>query len=362
MVDTARCAVEAVEQPYRVKLLEDKLAKLPEDVRIALKTAPEERSAFQEDLLRKNAGAMTIPPKTMCAAMSEDDRKLWDDRQKMMDRLSHEKPSPLPTATGMTERRNAPPVHLLRKGNFKAPLDVVPPGFLSVLTGWTSRKGDFAIEGVSSAQKSRTTTGRRSALADWLTRADHPLTARVMVNRIWLARFGRGIVATPSDFGSQGAEPSHPELLDWLATEFVARDWSMKQLTRLMVLSSVYRQSSISSPETLSVDPDNALWSRMPRRRLEAEAVRDALLAVSGKLNLRLHGPSVFPDLPPGVQTRGGWTRSESEADRNRRSIYVFVRRNLKYPLFDAFDSPYTNLTCPERNVSVNSASERLCS
>ncbi len=121
-----------------------------------------------------------------------------------------------------------------------------------------------------------------------------------------------------------------------------------------MVTSATYRQSSRASTATLADDPDNALYSRMFRRRLEGESVRDALLAVSGRLDRRVGGPSVFPDLPPGVETRGGWTRSASAADRDRRSIYVFVRRNLKYPLFDAFDAPDSNVTCPERNVSVN--------
>src|SRR5436305_1658819 len=123
---------------------------------------------------------------------------------------------------------------------------------------------------------------------------------------------------------------------------------------RLMVTSATYRQSSLAPAKTLEDDPDNLLFGRMPRRRLEGEAVRDALLTVSGQLNLKPGGPSVFPDLPPGVQTRGGWTRSASAADRNRRSLYVFARRNLKYPLFDAFDAPDSNVTCPERNVSVN--------
>jgi hypothetical protein len=121
-----------------------------------------------------------------------------------------------------------------------------------------------------------------------------------------------------------------------------------------MVTSATYRQSSTPTVKAVEVDPENGLFGRMPRRRLEAEAVRDSLLTVSGQLDTRIGGPSIFPDLPPGIETRGGWTRSASAADRNRRSIYVFVRRNLKYPLFDAFDSPDTNITCPERNVTVN--------
>ncbi len=176
----------------------------------------------------------------------------------------------------------------------------------------------------------------------------------MIVNRIWQGHFGRGLVATPSDFGTQGREPSHPELLDWLATELITRGWSLKAIHRLMVTSATYRQSSTPSAKALQLDPENILLARMPRRRLEAEAVRDALLAVSGTLDRRGGGPSVYPDLPPGVETRGGWTRSSSASDRNRRTLYVFVRRNLRYPLLDAFDAPDTNTTCPERNVSVN--------
>jgi hypothetical protein len=143
-------------------------------------------------------------------------------------------------------------------------------------------------------------------------------------------------------------------LLDWLACELVARGWSLKAMHRLMVTSATYRQSSTPRDEAFEADPENSLFSRMVRRRLEAEAVRDALLSVAGQIDLRVGGPSVFPELPPGVETRGGWPRSAAAADRDRRSLYVFAKRNLKYPLFDAFDAPDTNLTCPERNVSVN--------
>ncbi|HEV3165070.1 MAG TPA: DUF1549 and DUF1553 domain-containing protein [Isosphaeraceae bacterium] len=340
--------VETIERPYLFELLKAKLDKLPADVRKAFETDPEERSAFQEDLLRQNAKAMSVEPKVMKAAMSEADRQLWEGRNQTMKAIQKQAPPASPVAAGMTDSGpQPPPVFLLRKGNFTLPGEEVAPGFLSVLTG--------SREPIHPEQPSgSSTSGRRKALADWLTRPNHPLTARVMVNRLWQQHFGRGIVATPSDFGNQGIAPSHPELLDWLATEFIARGWSMKAMHRLMVTSATYRQSSTAPAKTLEEDPDNTLFSRMFRRRLEGEAVRDALLSASGQLDLRVGGPSVFPDLPPGVETRGGWTRSSSKADRNRRSIYVFVRRNLKYPLFDAFDFPDTNVTCPERNVSVN--------
>jgi hypothetical protein len=346
-LDAARRALEAVERPYLARLLKDRLAKLPAEVRKAFETEPEERSAFQEDLLQKHAKAMTVEPKAMSSAMAPEDRRLWEVRKATMERLARRAPASLPMAIGMTDAGPvAPPVFLLRKGNFTQPTEEVPPGLLSVLSPEATT--------LDVPPSPAGTSGRRKALAEWLTRPDHPLTARVMVNRLWQGHFGRGIVATPSDFGTQGAPPSHPELLDWLASEFVARGWSLKALHRLMVTSATYRQSSIPSPEAARDDPDNALFGRMFRRRLEGEAVRDALLAVSGQLNPQMGGPSVFPDLPPGVQTRGGWTRSERASDRNRRSVYVFARRNLKYPLFDAFDAPDPNVTCPERNVSVN--------
>jgi hypothetical protein len=346
-VDMLRRQIEAIEHPYAAEILKGKLARLPDEVRQAFAADPLTRSTEQEDLIKKHAKQMTVDSKRMLSALPEEVRTDWQGRKKEMDALAAKAPAPLPTASGMTDLGpNAPPVRILRKGNFANPGEAIGPGFLSVLGPTELPKADSTA--------SPSTTGRRKALAEWVTRPDHPLTARVMVNRLWQGHFGRGIVSTPGDFGTQGASPTHPELLDWLATEFVARGWSQKAIHRLMVTSATYRQSSKPSEKTLEADADNLLFSRMTRRRLEGEAVRDALLAVSGQLDGRLGGPGVFPELPPGVETRGGWTRSASSADRNRRSLYVFVKRNLKFPLFDAFDVPDTNLTCPERNVSVN--------
>ncbi len=344
-VDRLRREIESIEKPYSADLLKGKLARLPAEVREAFEADPMTRSTEQEELLKKHAKQMTFDPNRMKSSMPDAVHSAWQARRKEMDALIAQAPPPLPTASGMTDSGpSAPPVPLRRKGNFANPGEVIPPGFLSVL-------GPTELPKVEPTAAS---TGRRKALAEWVTRPDHPLTARVMVNRLWLNHFGRGIVSTPGDFGTQGASPSHPELLDWLATELIARGWSLKAMHRLIVTSATYRQSSVPAAKTLEADPDNELFSRMNRRRLEGEAVRDALLAVSGQLDGRVGGPSVYPDLPPGVEAKGGWTRSPLAADRNRRSLYVFVKRNLKYPLFDAFDVPDTNLTCPERNVSVN--------
>ncbi len=336
--------LDTIERPYVAPLVKEKLAQFPPEVRAAFATDPEARTVVQEDLVQQYLAQMKVPPAKIESAMTPSDRQVWTELGREMKQLQRQTSSDVATASGMTDAGAQPPVRLLHKGNFANPGEAVPPGFLSVLDD-PSRFRPATVAG---------TSGRRQALAEWLTRPDHPLTARVMVNRLWQNHFGRGIVASSSDFGTQGVAPSHPELLDWLATEFVARGWSLKALHRVMVLSATYRQSSQAPARTLAEDPDNTLFSRMYRRRLEGEAVRDALLAVSGRLDDRVGGPSVFPDLPTGVETRGGWPRSAAAADRNRRSVYVFVRRNLKYPLFDAFDAPDTNVTCPERNVTVN--------
>ena len=346
-IGRARKAVAAVERPYLVGLLKDKLASLPEEIRKALETDPVERSAFQEDLLVKNAALIAVAPAAIQAAMPQADRERWAAMTGVVKDLARKQPPAMPSASGMTDAGPvAPPVFLLRKGNLANPGDEVAPGFPSIF-------GPTDLPDASAARE-EPTTGRRAALAAWLTRPDHPLTARVLVNRLWQGHFGRGLVATPSDFGTRGSAPSNPELLDWLAAELVARGWSQKAMHRLMVTSATYRQASAPAAQTLADDPDNTLFGRMNRRRLEGEAVRDAMLAVAAQLNPEAGGPSVFPDLPPGVQTRGGWDRSARASDRNRRSIYVFSRRNLRYPLFEAFDAPDSNVTCPERNVSVN--------
>jgi hypothetical protein len=344
-VDKLRRQIEAIEHPYAAEILKEKIAKLPADVRLAFEADPLTRSAAQEELVKKNAKAMTIEPKKMMAALPEETRAGWQGRKKEMEALVAAAPAPLPTASGMTDAgAEATPVRMLRKGNFANPGEVIEPGFLSV----------FGSTAPPKFEPTGSTTGRRKALAEWVTKPDHPLTARVMINRLWLGHFGRGIVSTPGDFGTQGASPSHPELLDWLATEFLAQGWSQKAMHRLMVTSATYRQSSTASAKTVEADPDNLLFGRMNRRRLEGEAVRDALLAISGQLDATIGGPGVYPELPPGVDTRQGWPKPTSSSDAKRRSLYVFIKRNLKFPFFDAFDVPDTNLTCPERNVSVN--------
>jgi hypothetical protein len=187
-----------------------------------------------------------------------------------------------------------------------------------------------------------------------LASPDHPLTARVMVNRIWQHHFGRGLVPTPGDLGTRGQPPTHPELLDWLAGQFVASGWSVKKMHRLILLSAAYQQSSEPSARARQFDPDNKLFSRQNRVRLEGEVVRDSLLAISGRLNKAMGGPGVFPPIPEDItKTSKNWTASADPTDHHRRSIYIFARRNLRFPFLEAFDAPDNNLTCPERGRST---------
>jgi hypothetical protein len=267
-----------------------------------------------------------------------------------LERVTKASPRPLPTARGLDESGpEAPPTYFLRRGELAARGPAVGPAFPAVL------RSDGDDPNIDPRDDS---SGRRRALADWLTRPDHPLTARVIANRLWQEHFGRGLVGTSSDFGRMGDEPSHPELLDWLATELVARRWSLKAIRRLIVTSATYRQSSRPrSAADCEADPENRWLSGQNRRRLDGEAIRDALLAASDRLNPALGGPGVFPPLPPELtklSSKGAiWPVSASTADHDRRSLYVFVRRNLRYPFFEAFDRPDTNASCPKRPVTT---------
>jgi len=196
----------------------------------------------------------------------------------------------------------------------------------------------------------------RLDLARWLTDPQHPLTARVISNRIWQRYFGRGIVLTENDFGTQGSPPTHPQLLDYLASEFIHRGWSLKSLHRLIVRSAVYRQSSRLRPEVERADPENKLLARQSRHRLEAEVIRDSALAVSGLLSHTMHGPGVHPPQPDGVMKLARnpnrkWVVSPGE-DRYRRGLYTYFWRGTPYPFLKAFDAPDSNSTCTRRDRS----------
>ncbi|MGH9719961.1 MAG: PSD1 and planctomycete cytochrome C domain-containing protein [Bryobacteraceae bacterium] len=232
------------------------------------------------------------------------------------------------------------------------------------LRGSFMSKGDSVFSGVPAVLQPlpETEMPNRLGLARWLVSKDNPLTARVTVNRTWEQYFGRGIVETSEDFGSQGQPPSHPELLDWLAATFMDQNWSLKALHKLIVTSATYRQSSIVSPTLLDRDPYNRLFARGPRFRMEAEMIRDVTLAASGLLSRKIGGASVFPYQPDGIwdipYNDDKWEESEGD-DKYRRGMYIFVRRTAPYPAMTTFDAPSREF-CTVRRVRTNTPLQAL--
>jgi hypothetical protein len=269
--------------------------------------------------------------------------------QRLADLKNHPPPGETQILCVKEAGAQKPATHVLIRGNAHVLGDEVTPGFLSVLS---------PPEPEITTPASGDSWGGRLAFARWITRPDHPLTARVMANRLWQYHFGRGIVRTASDFGFQGLPPTHPELLDWLADEFIQRGWSLKSMHKLIMTSAAYQMSTDFNAEAYAADPANDLLWRFDMRRLSAEELRDSILAVSDSLNRdAMFGPSFFSELAPEVlagQSRpgDGWGNS-SEADRSRRAIYIHVKRSLKDPMLANFDAADTDFTCPVRFVTT---------
>ncbi|MEM9410482.1 MAG: DUF1549 and DUF1553 domain-containing protein, partial [Planctomycetota bacterium] len=276
------------------------------------------------------------------------DRKQFDQYIRARNKMRHLQANPphLFRVLCVTENGpDSPATRVLIRGNPHAEGEQVEPGFVSVL----SPPNPDVERNVSNGS-----SGRRLALAKWIASEDNPLTARVMVNRIWQHHFGRGIVRTPNDFGFQGDRPTHPKLLDYLATQFVDGGWSLKKLHKLILLSNTYRMSGQYNNVAQSLDPLNQLYWRFEMRRLTAEELRDSILSVSGRLNAdKMFGPSIFTRLSKEVlagqsMPGNGWGHS-SEFGTRRRSIYIHVKRSLRVPLLEAFDAADTDTTCPSR-------------
>jgi hypothetical protein len=238
---------------------------------------------------------------------------------------------------------DAPPSFVLAGGDHEKPLEQVQPAFPEAIT---DEKPDIKPTPFSS--------GRRAALAKWIASDTNPLTARVYTNRIWEQYFGRGIVTTVSDFGKAGQKPTNPELLDYLADNFVKQGWSVKKLHREILLSSVYRQSSNYRADVASVDPENKLLATFPRKRLEAEQIRDSLLVASGKLEDKIGGPSVFPPVPESLGVGNQWEVSKDVHDQNRRSLYIFTRRSVPYPMLETFNMASAQEAHSKRDVTTS--------
>ena len=343
-----RNKIDAILKPHVEKAFRDAIEKYEQDIQAILLMKPEERSEQQKQWAVQAEKLLVGKTDEAIKKLKGNEKDRYEDLKKQLAEFEPLKPKPLPTAMAITDAGpQSPPTYRLATGNFTKPQEKVAPGFPSFLGA-----SDPAIQPSPSAPES---TGRRSALARWLTRPDHPLTARVMMNRVWQHHFGEGIVGTSNDFGAMGDEPTHPELLDWLAVEFVERGWSLKAIHRLIVTSAAYRQASIvdlDSPEhqkALESDPQNDLLWHFGRRRLDGESIRDAMLSISGQLNFRMYGESARPELPAGLKSTYAWKADEKPEDRNRRSVYVFARRNLRLPLLESFDLPDMHNSCPRR-------------
>ena len=257
-------------------------------------------------------------------------------------------PERYPTANVLGHEEIVPDTHILIRGDFKKKGEKVEPGYLSALNPGPP---------IQEPKDTLFVPQRRKALALWLTSPDNPLLSRVMVNRIWQGHFGQGLVRTPNDFGRQGEAPTHPELLDWLAVEFAERGWSINQMHRLIMLSNTYRASSGADPASLSKDPENHYLSRMNRRRLDGDAIRDTTLAIAGTLNLKMGGVGVIPPLTKeeilAARMPNLWPANPDPAEHVRRSIYLQMKRSLTLPMLQIFDAPDTATSCARRESST---------
>ena len=312
---------------------------------LAFQTAPEKQSEEQEKLVQEFNEKLNKQIQQKAQLEERSQLEGWERRIK--DIHAGRPKEPPRGYIWREEGSRASPTYLLERGDPDSPSEQIQSGLPAILS----------LASIDPPQPTQRSTGRRAWLAGWMTRPDNPLVARVIVNRIWQWHFGEGLVASENDFGAMGQPPSHPDLLDFLATALVDSDWSIKHIQRLIVKSNTFRMSSIGNDQASAIDPDNVLLWRWKPRRLEGEVIRDSMLAVSGQLNLEMGGPSVYPPLPQAVlegQSRPGegWVQSD-EQQANRRSVYIFVKRSLAIPELELLDTPDSTSSCEQRVVST---------
>jgi hypothetical protein len=334
--------------PHRNRLREAKFAKMPKEIGEAYHTPDEKKSPEQKALVDANTKKFEPTDDEVFAQLTPaENERMRRIERRLVSMYRNYAPGPFsPAITDIG--REAPRTYLPAKAG-SGPVEV-RAGMFTVLGG-----GDIPDPPVESA-----TTLRRKALAEWIASPRNPLTARVMVNRIWQYHFGRGLNATPSDFGTRAGSPSHPELLDWLAAEFVDRKWSIKAMHKLIMTSATYKQSAQpASPKSFEADPENALLSHFTRRRLDSEEIRDSVLSAAGTLNLKMGGRAVVPPLATeelygmSQPINNAWIVTDDAREHTRRSIYLISRRNFRVPLFEAFDRPEGVLSCSRRDSST---------
>lgn len=339
----------------KAKLREERVAKLTQEERDLLAIPEDKRPEDQKGRIDGIRKKVDVRDKDAIAAFTKEQKAEYDALGNRVAEIEKQK-RPFTKALLMTDGTTAPPAtRILYQGDHKSPRDVVDPGFISILD-----PNPASIRKPTNPK----TTGRRLTLADWIVSPENPLTARVLVNRIWQSHFGHGLVATSNDFGLAGSRPTHPELLDHLAADLIQNGWSLKRLHRRIVTSAAYRQSSSPDTRHAARDAENTLLSRQHLRRLSAEQLRDSLLSVSGLLLDRAGGPPVWPELPKDIlqsnpaflddnaEKTKGWYPSPPE-QRNVRSIFMIQKRTVRVPFLETFDLPENSVSCPRRNEST---------
>jgi mono/diheme cytochrome c family protein len=388
-------AKEELEAPYLKALVEAAVSRLPEYLQIAWRTPEDKRTPGQrlnvqqiKKTLEDDTLSKKLTEKDIIATMKGDDLARHKELVSQIRALEQQKPKPYPTTRAIGEDGpKARPSFFLHRGSVDAKGPAMSPGILTVAC-----ESEYQYPEPPPNAKS---SWRRRGFAEWLTSPGNPLTARVMVNRLWQHHFGEGIVRTPSNFGKMGEAPSHPELLDWLAIEFMSGErekgregerergnnpqsairnpqskipqsairnpqsnaWTMKRMHRLMMTSQAYQMASNDVAPNQAIDPENRLFWRMPRMRLEAEIIRDAVMAVAGNLDRKLGGPAIYPYIDPKLfqsSTKRTWPgKPDDDPAIWRRSLYVFSKRSIRYPMFETFDQPNLINSCERRDRST---------
>jgi hypothetical protein len=361
-----RQQIAAIEKPVREKLMKEKIEFHVNLAKRANGFGELTEEQYREATAKRLTKDVNLQPEEIEAELAPAALQARKELQKQMDEINKQRPKLLPSAMGVTDEENPKQAYLLKRGDWRNKGQEVFPGLPIVLS-----------DGKDIEPKNR-----RKQLAEFIASPANPLTARVAANRIWQYHFGKGIVKTPSDFGATGDRPSHPELLDWLAVTFMTgrrgdgvtgrqgdearnpqsairnpQSWSWKALHRLLLLSNTYRQSARYNEAGAAKDPENRLLWRFNPQRLTAEALRDSILAISGKLNKEMYGPGIYPRIDPDIINTGSRPRwpldAKDEHATFRRSVYIFVKRSVILPMLEVFDCPVTVVTAPARAVST---------
>jgi hypothetical protein len=379
-------AIERIERPYRDKLQIEQIKRgFPDRIFQVIVKRENDRTPGEALLAAQVLKAASVSGAQVDRVLTPDEAVTKKDLTAQIAALEKQRPKPLPMAEIATDgdyrssplgegddtvscpkcripvpgagpylhtgpgRYEVPPSYFLIRGDVERHGSQMKPGFIDVIT--------YGNPPTEIPRPDGRTSGRRLALAQWIASPQNPMTARVIVNRLWQKHFGRGIVATLENLGRMGEQPTHQDLLDWMAVEFVNRGWSMKQITKLMMMSDAYQMASAFNDATDSTnDPENLYLWRFRPQRLDAEIVRDSMLAAGGNINLEIGGEPIFPYIPKDVlasQYRGKWVNTPEGPAAWRRGVYVYQRRSLPYPMFDTFDHPDMNATAGARHVST---------